>query len=32
MTLLYLSIAAMVASAAVLAWEFLKPNKENDYE
>ncbi len=31
-TLLYLSIAAMVASAAVLAWEFLKPNKEDDYE
>jgi hypothetical protein len=30
--LLYLSIAAMVASAAALAWGFFKPTKEDDYE
>lgn len=32
MTILYLSIAAMVASAAALAWGFFKPTKEDDYE
>lgn len=30
--LFYTSLVGMVASAAVLAWEFLKPNKEDDYE
>lgn len=30
--ILYLSITAMVASAAALAWGFFKPTKEGDYD
>lgn len=30
--LLYLSIAAMVASAAALAWGFLKQTKDDEYD
>lgn len=31
-TILYLSIAAMVASAAALAWAFCKQTKDDEYD
>lgn len=31
-TILYLSIAAMVACAAVLAWALCKQTKDDDYD